>query len=249
MCIERCPHGSGGSGSEGGCLPHDLDVAVAKLRLLKSSHQSQIYSLESDIISRYPKRISEYTQNAEGYKEDITRRDENTHPDEDGFSPMVLEDKTYTDKKAAGSALLEICHNMKSPDPVPLGQYRGFRMELEFDRFNKVFSISMYGARRYSVGLGTDIFGNIQRLDNALSSLETWVQQAEHVVEETKKQLEAAKIEAQRPFPQEDELNEKQARLNQLNIELNMDQHDNVVLDDDRDEGAEKTHSDVERER
>ena len=227
----------------------DLDVAVAKLRLLKASHQSQIYSLESDITSRYPKKISEYTQNAEGYKEDIIRRDENTHPDEDGFSPMVLEDKTYTDKKAAGSALLEICHNMKSPDPVPLGQYRGFRMELEFDRFNKVFSISMYGARRYSVGLGTDIFGNIQRLDNALSSLETWVRQAEHVVKETKKQLEAAKIEAQRPFPQEDELNEKQARLNQLNIELNMDQHDNVVLDDDRDEGGEKTRSDVERER
>ena len=97
----------------------DLDVAVAKLKLLKANHLSQIYSLEHDITHRYPRQIKEAEQMIEGYQQDITQRDENTKPNADGFSPMVIQGEAFTEKKAAGSALLEECHNMKSPDPVP----------------------------------------------------------------------------------------------------------------------------------
>ena len=106
----------------------DLDVAVAKLKLLKANHLSQIYSLEHDITHRYPRLIKEAEQMIEGYQQDIKHRDENMKPNADGFSPMVIQGESFTEKKAAGSAILEECHNMKNPDPVPLGKYRGFAM-------------------------------------------------------------------------------------------------------------------------
>ena len=227
----------------------DLDVAVSKLKLLKSNHLSQIYSLESDIAHHYPRKINEHTQMIASYEKDIARRDENTHPNEDGFSPMKIEGKTYTDKKAAGSAILEFCHNMKSPDAVPLGQYRGFDMVIEFNKHYKTFDLDIRGERVYHVTLGTDIFGNIQRIDNALASLESYVRSSKETIAETQKQLETAKVEAQRPFPQEDELKEKQARLDELNIELNMDKRENEVVDDDRDEGEKESRSTREQER
>ena len=151
----------------------DLDVAVAKLKLLKANHLSQIYSLEHDITHRYPKQIKEAEEMIEGYQRDIAHRDGNTKPNADGFSPMVIQGETFTEKKAAGSALLEECHNMKSPDPVPLGQYRGFAMELYFETANKEFRVTLSNTLRYTVSLGTDIYGNIQRLDNVLDGWRT----------------------------------------------------------------------------
>jgi hypothetical protein len=162
---------------------------------------------------------------------------------------MIIEGKTYTDKKAAGSAILEFCHSMKSPDAVPLGQYRGFDLVVKFDQHFKTFDVDIKGERVYPISLGTDIFGNIQRIDNALASLESYVRSSKEAIAETQKQLETAKIEAQRPFPQEDELKEKQARLDELNIELNMDKRENEVVDDDRDEGENESRSARECER
>ena len=214
----------------------DLDVAVAKLKLLKANHLSQIYSLEHDITHRYPKQIMEAAQMIEGYQQDISHRDENTQPNADGFSPMVIQGETFTQKKAAGSAILEECHNMKSPDPVPLGQYRGFAMELYFEVASKEYRVTLSNTLRHTVSLGTDIYGNIQRIDNMLDGLEAKMLDQENSLKHVESQLETAKEETQWPFPQEDELKEKQARLDQLNIELNMDQKDNELVDDTRDE-------------
>ena len=145
---------------------------------------------------------------------------------------MVTHGETFTEKKAAGSALLEECHNMKSPDPVPLGQYRGFAMELYFETASKEFRLMLSHTLRHTVSLGTDIHGNIQRIDNVLDGLEAKKQGQQEALKHVEAQLETAKEEAQRPFPQEDELQEKQARLDQLNIELNMDAPGTALLDD-----------------
>ena len=214
----------------------DLDVAVAKLKLLKANHLSQIYSLEHDITHHYPRKIKEAEQAIEGYHKDIAHRNENTKPSADGFSPMVIQGESFTEKKAAGSAILEECHNMKNPDPVPLGKYRGFAMELYFETASKEYRVTLSNTLRHTVSLGTDIYGNIQRIDNMLDGLEAKMLDQENSLKHVESQLETAKEEAQRPFPQEDELKEKQARLDQLNIELNMDQKDNELVDDTRDE-------------
>ncbi|MBQ8697647.1 MAG: helicase, partial [Schwartzia sp.] len=115
----------------------DLDIDVQRLKLMKSSYLSQKYALEDAIVKSFPQQISALEQRIEGYTADMARAAENTHPNDDGFSPMVIEGKTYTEKKAAGSAILEACHNMASPDPIPLGSYRGFEMELFFETFSK----------------------------------------------------------------------------------------------------------------
>lgn len=210
----------------------DLDVAVAKLKLVKANHLSQIYSLENNITHLYPKKISEHTQAIEGLQKDMALRDENTQPNEDGFSPMVIEGKTYAEKKAAGSALLEACKAMTSPDAVPLGQYRGFAMELYFESLAKEYRVTLIGSLRHTVSLGTDIYGNIQRMDNALENMSARLEEQKQKLTHTKEQLETAKEEVKRPFPQEDELKEKQAHLDELNIELNMDKRENEVVDE-----------------
>lgn len=227
----------------------DLDVAVAKLKLLKANHLSQIYSLESDITNHYPKKIKEAEQMVEAFHKDIARRDEQTHPNEDGFSPMIVEGKEHTEKKAAGSAILEACKAMTSPDAIPLGQYRGFDMELFFDTFSKEYRVTLVGALRQTVSLGMDLYGNIQRLDNALDGMESRLQGKEADLTRLREQLETAKVEAQRPFPQEDALKEKQARLDELNIELNMDKRENEVVDDERDDGESDTRGERDHER
>ena len=226
----------------------DLDVAVAKLKLVKANHLSQIYSLESDITHRYPKQITEHTQIIEGLQKDIALRDENTQPNEDGFSPMIVEGRTLTEKKAAGSAILEACKAMTSPDAVPLGQYRGFAMEMFFETFSKEYRITLTGSLQHTVSLGMDIFGNIQRMDNVLDCMETRLEAQIQKLEHTKEQLETAKEEVKRPFPQEAELKEKQARLDQLNIELNMDKPENEMVDTDREEDEPSGRSTIEME-
>ena len=230
-------------------LKMDLDVAVSKLKLLKANHLSQIYSLESAITHRYPKQIKEAEEMIEGYRQDIERRDQNTHPNEDGFSPMVVEGKTFTEKKAAGSAILEACKAMTSPDAVPLGQYRGFDLGLYFEKLSKEYRMTISGSVRLTISLGMDIFGNIQRIDNALDSMETRMLDKENERDRAMKQLETAKVEAQRPFPQEDELKEKQAQLDELNIELNMDKPDNAVIDDERNDDETPERDTKERDR
>ena len=212
----------------------DLDIDVQRLRLMKASHLSQRYALEDQIIKKFPQEIASYEQVMQGLEADIATAKEHTHPNEDGFSPMVIESVAHSNKKAAGSAILEVCHNMTSPDPIPLGRYRGFAMQLHFDSMKREYIITLQGQLSYPVSLGTDIFGNIQRLDNVIESFPDRVENCRALLENVHQQLEAAKVEAQAPFPKEEELNTKSARLDELNILLNLDKKENEIVDGDR---------------
>ena len=225
----------------------DLDVAVSRLKLLKANHLSQRYALEDQIIKEFPQQISAYEQRIEAYKEDMERLAENTKPNTDGFSPMIVEGITFTEKKAAGSAILEACQNMTSPAAVPIGQYRGFAMELSFDTLTRNYKVSLIGSLTHMAVLGADIFGNIQRMDNLLEGFEDQMHNTEAQLENVKVQLENARAEVEKPFPQEEELQQKTARLNELNIKLNMDKRENEIVDGDRDED-EKSPTDREKE-
>ena len=225
----------------------DLDVAVSRLKLLKANHLSQRYALEDQIIKEFPQQISAYEQRIEAYKEDMERLAENTKPNTDGVSPMIVEGITFTEKKAAGSAILEACQNMTSPAAVPIGQYRGFAMELSFDTLTRNYKVSLIGSLTHTAVLGADIFGNIQRMDNLLEGFEDQMHNTEAQLENVKVQLENAKAEVEKPFPQEEELQQKTARLNELNIKLNMDKRENEIVDGDRDED-EKSPTDRKKE-
>lgn len=227
----------------------DLDIDVARLKLLKANHLSQRYSLEDQILKELPQKIRSLEERIKGYNTDKTRLCENTHPDADGFSPMTVAGTAFTDKKEAGSAILAACKAMTNPDPVPLGQYRGFSMELSFDSFSREFKITLIGELRHPVPLGTDIFGNIQRLDNALEAFPDRISACVEQLENTKTQLENAKVEAKKPFPQEAELAEKTKRLDELNILLNMDKRDNEIVDGERSDEEPSGKSTKEMER
>ena len=218
----------------------DLDIDVQRLRLMKASHLSQRYALEDQIIKKFPQEIASYEQIMQGLEADITAAKEHTHPNEDGFSPMVIEGVVHSNKKAAGSAILEVCRNMTTPDPISLGQYRGFAMQLHFDSMKREYVITLQGQLSHPVSLGTDIFGNIQRLDNVIESFPERVENCRALLENVHHQLEAAKTEAQAPFPREDELKAKSARLDELNILLNLDKKENEIVDGERDDNDEE---------
>lgn len=226
----------------------DLDIDVSRLKLLKANHLSQRYSLEDQIIKEFPQKIKSLEQRIEGYKADMAQLAQNTLPNEDGFSPMIMAGGTVTDKKAAGEAIIGLCKSMTNPDPIHIGEYRGFDMELFFDSFSREYKITLKHELRHTVTLGTDIFGNIQRLDNALNSFQEKLTASEAQLENTKVQLENAKLEVQKPFPQEDELKTKTARLNELNAMLNLDKRENEIVDGERAE-EEPSRSSDDRER
>lgn len=209
----------------------DLDVAVSKLKLLKQNHLSQSYALEDKIVKTFPAEIKEFENRIKGYTIDIETAKNKTFPNEDGFSPMVVEDVTHTEKKAAGSAILATCKAMTSPEPKQIGSYRGFNMELSFNTFEKEYVLTLVGELRHSVSLGPDVFGNITRLDNIITALPDRLKVCEDRLAETKKQLENAKIEVEKPFPQETELSEKMERLAELNALLDMDHKENEIVD------------------
>lgn len=220
----------------------DLDIEVSRLKLLKANHLSQRYALEDQIIHKFPKEIRALEQKVEGYSYDIERVKASTHPNEDGFSPMIIEGTKHTDKKAAGSAILEVCKSMTSPDPIHLGSYRGFDMELHFDPVSREYKITLIGSLRHVVPLGTDIFGNILRLDNTLDNLQGRLENTEAYLENTRQQLEEAKIAVTKPFPHEEDLVSKSARLAELNAMLDMDKPENEIVDSDRsDDDAPQT--------
>ena len=226
----------------------DLDIDVSRLKLLKANHLSQRYSLEDQILKEFPQKIKSLEQRIEGYRADIDQRKRNTEPNEDGFSPMFMPGGTVREKKAAGDAILGLCKSMTSPDPIPIGQYRGFDMELSFDTFSREYKITLIHQLRHTVTLGTDIFGNIQRLDNTLAAFEERMAACVEQLENTRVQLENAKAEVQKPFPQEEELAAKTARLNELNALLNLDKKENEIVDGERgDEEPSRSSDDRER--
>ena len=210
----------------------DLDIQVSKLQLLKQSFLSQKYEMEDKAVRYFPNEIRQCEQRIADYESDIALAKENTPPDREAFPEMQIHDVVYTEKKEAGQAIIEACKAMKSADAVLIGRYRGFPMKLSYDSFQKVFVISMYGKQVYHVPLGTDIHGNITRLDNKIQEIPGKMLRCQDKLENLKVQLENAKEEAQKEFPQEAELAEKVARLGELNVLLDMDKKDQVLLDD-----------------
>ena len=161
---------------------------------------------------------------------------ENTHPNTDGFSPVTLSSVTYAEKKEAGAALLTLCQNMLTPEATQVGSYRGLTLELSFDSFAQEYRLTMIGQLRHTVTLGTDVFGNLQRMDNALESLPIKEQTCREQLADLQAQLETAKVEVQKPFPREEELKTKTARLEELNTLLNLDQKEPEIVDAEPDE-------------
>ena len=214
----------------------DLDIEVSKLKLLKANHLSQKYALEDAISKGFPKQIAETQARIAGYGADIAAVKENTHPNGDGFSPLTLAGVTHADKKEAGAALLTMCQTMLSPEAAQVGGYRGLTLELAFDTFAREYRLTMIGQLRHTVTLGTDVFGNLQRMDNALEGLPIKEQACREQLSNLQTQLETAKAEVQKPFPREAELNTKTARLEELNTLLNLDHKEPEIVDAEPDE-------------
>ncbi len=213
----------------------NLETEVNKLKMLRASFLSQKYELEDKVLKYYPKEIQQYEERIAGTTADIARRDKNTQGD--GFPPMNVKGIAYTEKAQAGKALLEACSQMESTEPVSIGSYRGFGMELFYEAFSKEYQVSLKGALSHRVSLGTDVFGNITRLDNALNNLEQFLGSYRGALERTKEQMETAKTEAEKPFPREGELREKSQRLAELTKLLKLDEKDRELLDSAPGEG------------
>ena len=200
----------------------DLDIDVARLKVLKADHQSQQYRMEDKLLKYFPAEIERQTGYIRGFEADI--QTVTTHPQiVEGFCGMEILGKHYMEKEDAGEMILAACKEMKATEPIPLGSYRGFQMELSFDSFRHDFDITLKGAVSHRVSLGTDARGNIIRLDNALSSIPEKLEKAHEQLTNLQNQQEATRAELGKPFPQEAELAEKSARLAELDAALNME--------------------------
>lgn len=218
----------------------DLDIDVSRLKLLKANHLSQIYSLEDKVHKEFPAKIAALEERIKGFDKDIATA--NSHPvgDKDNFCGMTVKGVSFSEKKDAGEAIIAACKAMSSPDAIGFGSYRGFDMELSFDTFSKEYKITLIGELRHAVILGTDIFGNILRLDNTIGAFSERQIACKEQLDDTKVQLENAKVESQKPFPHNEELKTKSARLAELNTLLDMDKKDNELVDGERGDDAEE---------
>ena len=200
----------------------DLDVDVARLKLMKANHQSQQYRLEDNILRHFPEQIEQNKGFIVGFQADMQTLAEHPHP-QDGFAGMVVRGDVLTDKENAGAALVDAMKEVKGLEPVPIGSYRGFQMSLTLEDFGKQYVLTLKGKMSHRVELGRDPRGNLIRIDNALAGMETRLAHVQEKLDSLYAQMETAKAELGKPFPQEQELREKSARLAQLNIELNID--------------------------
>ena len=200
----------------------DLDVDVARLRLMKANHQSQQYRLEDNILRHFPAQIEENKGFLSGFEADMKTLEAHPHP-KDGFAGMEVKGDLLTDKDNAGAAILEAFKDAKGLEPVPIGSYRGFAMSLTVENFGKDFILTLKGRMSHRVELGKDARGNLVRIDNALAQMPERLQTVQGRLENVQAQLATAKAELGKPFPQEAELKEKSARLAELNAELNID--------------------------
>ena len=200
----------------------DLDVDVARLRLMKANHQSQQYRLEDNILRHFPAQIEENKGFLSGFEADMKTLESHPHP-KDGFAGMEVKGDLLTDKDNAGAAILEAFKDAKGLEPVPIGSYRGFSMSLTVENFGKDFILTLKGKMSHRVELGKDARGNLVRIDNALAQMPERYKTVQGRLENVQAQLATAKAELGKPFPQEAELKEKSARLAELNAELNID--------------------------
>ena len=228
----------------------DLDMQVAKLKVLKQSYLSEHYDLEDRILKDYPQEIKDYEERIVGYGNDAAIAEQHKPQGEDKFCPMTLKGVTYTKKADAGEMLLAICKEYPMSAPAEIGSYRGFKIEVFYDTVNAHYCLNLCGARKYKVDLGMDALGNLTRIENELAKLPARLEAAKTKKAETIAQLETAKVEVEKPFAFEEELKEKTERLNALNIELNLNEKDTPVIDDEPEqdeETPEKKNTDRER--
>ena len=201
----------------------DLDVQVAKLKVLKADHQSQKFRLEDKLLTKFPADIQETNAYIAGVKADAQLAA--AHPQvQEGFCGMTIKGVTYDEKKTAGERLVLACSELPNAEEKVIGSYRGFELSLRFDTFRSEYQAILKGQRRYPVALGTDPLGNIIRLDNSLNNFPERITAAENELDTLHQQQAAAQIEVEKPFPQEEELAEKSARLAELNAQLDVDE-------------------------
>ncbi|WP_443720567.1 LPD11 domain-containing protein [Ruminococcus sp.] len=214
----------------------DLDIQVQKLKLLKSNFLSEKYALEDKIIKYYPQRITSLENRINGLKADVETAKQHPKPTDDRFIGMEVKGAFYSEKAEAGKAIIEACKQMNSPDPIPLGKYRGFETELLFNTTERSYEVRIKGATSKNITLGDDAHGNITRIDNGIEKFAESLTFAESELENTKAQFETAKTEVEKPFAQDEELKTKLARLDELNILLNMDKTENEIVGGEPDE-------------
>lgn len=212
----------------------ELDTQVAKLKLLKQNYLSEKYELEDKVIKYYPNEIKRLENRIEDMKEDIEVFNNNNTPD-NSFVKMNIKGTDFTERKEAGEKIIEICKSMTNPEPLEIGEYKGFKIILSFDTMDRKFCASMKNNLSYKTELGSDPSGNITRIDNVLNGIETRLSSVENNLEDTKKNYESAKKEIEKPFPQEEELKTKSKRLDELNIKLNLNNKDKEIIDDGND--------------
>lgn len=213
-----------------------LDVEVSKLAMLKASYLNQKYALEELVLRKYPADISQTQERIAGYKKDLEIALAHPKP-EDSFSGMLIQGAMHTEKETAGKAIIDVCSRMTSPDSIPLGEYRGFPLTLSYDGQANEYRITINGALSHTVTLGSDIYGNITRLDNRIDGIAEQLQVLNEKLADTQKQMENARIEMEAPFAREEELAEKTKRLAELNVLLNLDAKEKTLIADAPDEG------------
>ena len=217
----------------------DLDIQVQKLRLLKSSYLSEIYALEDKIIKYFPQQIAVKKELISALESDLATAQEHPKPTDDRFVGIEVKGAFYSEKAEGGQKIIDACQQMNSPDPISLGTYRGFELELSFDTMERAYKVKIRGAASRAVFLGTDSVGNITRIDNAVEKISEHLETVRAELEGLEKQFEVAKEEVKKPFSKEQELKEKTDRLNVLNGLLNVDKRENELADDAPDEGEE----------
>lgn len=205
----------------------DLDIDVAKLKVLKADHQSKVYRLEDQLLKYFPAEIEKYQSFIKGFEKDIEVVEQHPLTKED-FVGITVGTKYFTDKELAGEAILATCKSLKGTEPVNIGEYRGFKMELDYDSFNQEYQLTLKGNMSHRLTLGTDPRGNLIRMDNALSGIPNRLEKSKTQLDNLYNQQEAAKVEVKKPFPLESELSQKSARLAELDAALNMDEPSEV---------------------
>ena len=215
----------------------DLDIQVQKLKMLKSNFLSEKYGLEDKVIKFYPQQIAYLKSRVEGLTKDVETAKLHPKPIDEQPLGMTVSGVSYSEKAEAGQAIINACKSMNSPDAIPLGEYRGFQMELYFDTVQRNYVVKLKGETSRDVPLGDDSHGNIVRIDNGIERFEETLADTKNSLENTEKQFETAKQEIEKPFAKEEELRAKTARLDELNILLNMDKKENEIVGGEPDEG------------
>ena len=226
----------------------DLEIDVSRLKLVKANYQSQKYAMEDRLLKYFPREVKLTEERIAGFKADMSLYER--HKTED-FPGMVLLGVNYAEKKDAGAALIETCRAQTSPELKEVGSFRGFTLMLSYDTFGKTFKLTLKGTLSHTIDLGSDIYGNIQRMENAFDMFPTRLNACEQALANIQTQIENAKAEVEKPFAQEDELRTKSARLAELDAMLNMDKRENDTLDaaPEQEEERTKRRSEPEYER